>query len=106
MALTVDSGMYFFSPYFCAILKSGLTLEADRGEGCFHRRKPFVRFRLALWRLIRNLSVARDRERKNPRSDLIPSAMLDSMTVGLNIILLDNDGPTVLITKVVVKKPS
>ena len=38
------------------------------------------------------------------RSDLIPSAMLDSMTVGLNIIFLDNDGPNVPITKVVVKK--
>ena len=74
------------------------------GEGCFHRRKPFVRFRLALWRLIRNLSVARDGGRKNPRSDLIPSAVLDSMTVGLNIIFLDNDGPNVPITKVVVKK--
>ena len=63
-----------------------------------------MRFRLALWRLIRNLSVARDGGRKNPRSDLIPSAMLDSMTVGLNIIFLDNDGPNVPITKVVVKK--
>ena len=62
-----------------------------------------MRFRLALWRLIRNLSVAGDGGRKNPLSDLIPSAMLDSMTVGLNIIFLDNDGPNVPITKVVVK---
>ena len=62
-----------------------------------------MRFRLALWRLIRNLSVARDGGRKNPRSDLIPSAVLDSMTVGLNIIFLDNDGPNVPITKDAVK---
>ena len=30
--------------------------------------------------------------------------MPDSKTVGLNIILLDNDGPNIPITKVVVKK--
>ena len=81
-------------PVLKAISLVFFEMERKERERCFHRRKP-LRFRLALWRLIRNLSA--DSEKRVARSDLIPSARISSW-----LIMTAQTSP--LYTKVVVNK--